>query len=220
MKIVVANLKMYLKTIKEVEKFQNEMEKYKDYFVVAPQNIYIENFTKKNFIVSAQNSSDEDGAHTGEISPYSLRDLNVKYTILGHAELKEKYPEERKYLVKKIQKAINNDLIAILCVGEKEKTDCFDEIDKQLKGILPNDKLIISYEPAWAIGGKELPQIDKIEKLASYIKSKGHKKVLYGGSINEKNIKELVKIKTIDGYLIGSCAYNTDKLKKIIEVVK
>lgn len=220
MKLVVANLKMYLKTIKDLEKYQKEMEKYKKDFVVAPQNIYLENFCNKNFIVSAQNSSDETDAHTGEISPYSLQDMGVKYTIIGHAELREKYPEERKYITNKIKKAIDNNLNVILCIGEKEKTWNYKEIDEQLNNIKPNDKLIISYEPVWAIGGVEIPQIETIEKIVNYIKSKGHKKVLYGGSINEHNIKELIKIKNLDGYLIGSSAYNTETFKKIIEVVK
>ena len=220
MKLIVANLKMYLKSLKEVENYQKEMEKYKKYFVVAPQNIYLENFINKGYTVSAQNSSDEEGSYTGEISPYSLSDLKVKYTLIGHAEIKQKYPKEIKYINKKIEKAIDNDLTVILCVGEKNKKNKLEEIDKQLKNIKPKEKLIISYEPVWAIGKTEIPEKRELEKIVEYIKSKGHKKVLYGGSINEENIKDLNKINIIDGYLIGSRAYNTEKFKKIIEVVK
>lgn len=220
MKLIVANLKMYLKTLKEVEKYQKDMEKYKKYFVVAPQNIYLGNFINKGYTVSAQNSSDEEESHTGEISPYSLSDLKVKYTLIGHAEIRKKYPEEIKYISKKIEKAIDNGLTAILCVGEKNINNTLEEIEKQLENILPNDNLIISYEPVWAIGGNLIPEKETIEKIIKYIKNKGHKKVLYGGSINENNIKDLNKINSIDGFLIGSSAYNTHKLKKIIEVVK
>lgn len=220
MKLVIANLKMYLNSLEEVEKYQKEMENYKHDFIIAPQNIYLENFIRKGFTVSAQNSSDEEGSHTGEISPYSLSDLKVKYTLIGHAEIRKKYPEENNYINRKIEKAIKNNLKAILCIGEKNKKTTIEEIDKQLKEITPNEKLIISYEPVWAIGGVEIPEKEKLEEIVNHIKRKGHKKVLYGGSINENNIKNLININNIDGFLIGSSAYDTNKLKKIIEVVK
>ena len=221
MKLVVANLKLYLNTLEDVVNYQKEMENYKKNFIVAPQNIYLENFINKGFIVSSQNSSDNTyGPYTGEISPKSLSNLNVKYTIIGHSEVRGKYYSENEYISDKIKKALENDLVVILGVGEYDKNCVYDVIEKQLDGIEPNANLIVSYEPIWAIGGSKIPDIDDLKSIISFIKSKGYKRVLYGGSINEDNINDLNLIDNIDGFLIGSCAIKTDNFKKIIEVVK
>ena len=221
MKLLIANLKMNLNTVEEVEKYQKEMEKYKNNFVVAPQNIYLENFKNKGFIVASQNSSNyDDGPHTGEISPKSLKDMKVKYTIIGHSEIRNKYKDENKYIKDKVEKALKNGLMTILCIGENdEKSDVLAIIEKQLIDIKPSENLIISYEPAWAIGKDKTPSNIKLEEIISFIKSKGHKKVLYGGSVNDKNIEILNKL-NLDGFLIGTASLDKNKMSKIIEVVK
>lgn len=223
MKLIVANTKMYLNTIKEINNYQEKMENYKNYFVVAPQNIYLENFIKKGFSVASQNTSNkEKGPYTGEISPKSLNDLKVKYTLIGHSEIRKKYKEEKYYIKEKIKKSIENNLDVILCVGEKEekKDKVYEVLEKQLNDITPNENLIISYEPVWAIGGDKILEEEKLKKIIKFIKNKGYKKVLYGGSINENNIEKLNKINIIDGFLIGRSSVNPSSLKRIIEVVK
>lgn len=223
MKLIVANTKMYLNTMEEVEKFQREMDIYKNYFIVAPQNIYLENFVRNGFSVAAQNvSNKESGAHTGETSPKSLKDLKVEYVMIGHAEIRKKYKIENFYIQEKIKKSLNNNLKVILCIGEKlkKKNEVYTIIEKQLENIKPNENLIISYEPVWAIGGSNILGTKELIKIINFIKEKGHKKVLYGGSITEENINRLNEIENIDGFLVGSRSVDTKKFKKIIEVVK
>ena len=221
MKIVVANLKMYLNSLESVNNFKSEMDSYKDRFIVAPSPIYLENFSRSGFIVSSQTVSDEDwGAYTSEISSKALMDLNVPYTMIGHFEIRKRYKEESKYIPSKVSKAIENGLKVILCVGEDSGEDVFDVIDNELDGIIPNDNLIISYEPNWAIGSDGISDLNKLEDVIKYIKNKGFKKVLYGGGVDEENIYLLNKVNNIDGFLVGSCALDASKFKKIIEVVK
>lgn len=222
MKLVIANLKMFINTKKEIEKYEESMNDYKEKFIIAPQNIYLENFIKKGFIVAAQNISDkEEGPYTGEVSSKSLKNHGVDYVMIGHSEIKERNINETERIKAKIEQALKNNLKTILCIGEINTNEqTIEIIDKQLKNIEPNNNLIISYEPAWAIGGDKKINKEQIEKTVNYIKSKGYKKVVYGGSVNEKNIKELNSIKLLDGFLIGSTSIDTNKLKKIIEVVK
>lgn len=221
MKLIVANLKMYLNTLDDVRNYQNDLFDYKDYFVVSPQSIYLESFINNGFTLSSQDVSiEEDGPFTGGISPRSLHDLNVKYTLIGHSDVRRKYSDEDNYIRRKVENALKNNLIVILCVGELKQEEVFNVLDRQLSGINPNDNLIISYEPIWAIGGVGIPESDKLIEVIKYIKEKGHKKVLYGGSVGEFNIKKLNSIELIDGFLIGSRAAHPYKLKKIIEVVK
>lgn len=221
MKKIIANLKLYLNTIEEVKIYQNAMKDYKEDFIVAPQSIYLENFVKNGFTVAAQNvSNKENGSYTGEISPSSLADLNVKYVIIGHSEVRKRFLNEEKYIADKIYKSLANNIKVILCVGEEEYEDVYDVIDKQLFGIIPNDNLFISYEPIWAIGKNSIPELNKLNEIICYIKNKGYKTVLYGGSINENNIALLNKLDVIDGFLIGSSAADVVSFKKIIEVVR
>lgn len=221
MKLIVANLKMFLNTLDDVSNYQKDLFDYKDYFVVSPQSIYLESFINNGFTLSSQDVSiEEDGPFTGGISPKSLHDLGVKYTLIGHSDIRRKYCDEDNYIRKKVESALKNNLIVILCVGELKKEEVFDILDRQLNDINPNDNLIISYEPIWTIGGVGIPTSDKLIEVIKYIKEKGHKKVLYGGSVDEFNIKKLNSIELIDGFLIGSQASHPDKLKRIIEVVK
>lgn len=218
-KMIVVNQKMYLNTLEDVHFFQDKLKDYKDKFVVIPSDVYIPFYIRNNFITGAQNISDEiDCPHTGETSPESLKDLNVKYVLIGHAEIREKYIEENKKIKKKIDNALKQNLKVILCVGERKKNK-LEIIDKQLDGIIPNDNIIISYEPVWAIGSYETPSNNDIIKIISRIKSKGHKKIFYGGSVNEKNIEILNQIENLDGFLIGSCTLKPDSIIKMIEVV-
>ena len=142
--------------------------------------------------------------------------------MIGHAEIRKKYKIENFYIQEKIKKSLKNDLKVILCIGEKlkEKSEVFKILEKQLENIKPNENLIISYEPIWAIGGSNILDSKELTKIIDFIKEKGHKKVLYGGSINEENINKLNEIENIDGFLIGSRSVDTEKFKKIIEVVK
>ena len=223
MKLIIANTKMYLNTLDKVERYLSDMSFYKESFVVAHQSIYIERFINSGFVVASQSvSSENDGAYTGEISPRSLSDLGVQYVIVGHAEVRNRYSDEDKFIREKVSRSLENNLKVILCVGENtlEKDYVFEVLDQQLDGIKPCDDLFISYEPIWAIGGSNIVDESSLKKIISYIKKKGYKNVLYGGSITGTNIAILNRIDGIDGFLIGSRSVDSEVFKEIIEVVK
>ena len=221
-KMIFANQKMYLNSLDEIAKFQSEMRNYKDKFVVIPSNIYIQSFISKNFVVGAQNiSSESEGAYTGQTSAKSLKDLNVKYVMIGHYEVRKQ--ESKNDIQKKIDEALKNKLKVILCVGEtiREKVNgkTKEVIKKELENLNISENVIISYEPVWAIASNMTPTNEEIEDIAEYIKTLKKVKVLYGGSVSPENIEVLNKIPNIDGFLLGSKALKSSNLKKIIEVV-
>lgn len=214
MEKIIVNQKMYLNSLNAVEDFIRNTYDYKDKMIVLPEYIYIPSFLANGYTVGSQNISDEEtGAHTGEVSSEALADFGVKYTLIGHSEVRNKYNER---IFDKIKLAQKSGLKVILCVGEAEG-DATIKIDEQLRGV--DTDVIISYEPIWSIGTNNIPSDEEIDKIAGYIKSKGFKKVFYGGSVNEENIERLNRISSLDGFLIGSCTLKTDSIIKMIEVV-
>lgn len=214
MEKIIINQKMYLNSLDEIENFIRNTYDYKDKMIVLPEYIYIPSFLANGYKVGSQNISDEEsGAHTGEVSSEALADFGVKYALIGHSEVRDKYDER---IFDKIKLAKKNGLKVILCVGEAEG-DAIIKIDEQISGV--DTDVIISYEPIWSIGTNVIPSNEEIDKIASYIKSKGFKKVFYGGSVNEENIERLNRIDSLDGFLIGSCTLEPDSIIKMIEVV-
>ena len=226
-KLIFVNLKMYLNTIKDIQNYIDNLKKEKDKIVIFPQTIYINEFIKNNFHTGTQNiSAYEKGAHTGEISALSVKNIGAEYVLIGHSELREY--ENNKTINQKIKSALDNNLKVVLCIGEnlesynqnKTKEIIKNQIEKALEKI--NQEIIISYEPVWAIGTGLTPKEEEIKDIIDYIKNLFNYqiKVLYGGSVSEKNINKLKQIKNIDGFLIGSAAVNPNNLKKIIEVTQ
>ena len=120
-KRIVVNQKLYLNTLEENDKFIKLLNDYKDKFIVIPSTIYIPFYIRNNFITGSQNISDEtDSPHTGEISPKSLSDLSVKYVLIGHAEIREKYKDENIRIKKKIENALNNNL-KVMCRRKRKR---------------------------------------------------------------------------------------------------
>ena len=227
-KLILANLKMYLNSTDDVNNYLKALQNEKYKFIAFPQAIYLDKFLRNGFTCGVQNiSAHKHGAHTGEISAPSVKDLGASYVLLGHSEIRQSISESDELINKKVKKAINHNLKVVLCVGEsleaysqnKTKEILKHQITNDLKDI--TDEVIISYEPIWAIGTGNTPTNEEIEDIISYIKSlfNYNVKVLYGGSVSEKNIDLLNKIKNVDGFLIGSAAANVSSLKKIIEVV-
>lgn len=223
-KIIFVNQKMYFNSLDEIKTFQLETKHFKDKFVVFPSSIYLENFINKGFITGIQNiSSENNGPHTGEISAKSIKEIGAKYVIIGHHEIRKQYKEENNLIQKKLEKAIENNLKVILCVGEtiEEKVNdkTYNIIKQELENLKFTNDVIISYEPVWAIGSHITPTNDEIEKIVDYIKSLTNLDVIYGGSVSEDNIETLNKIPNLSGFLLGSGALKSSSLNKIIEVV-
>ena len=179
--------------------------------------------------VGAQNCHHQEnyGALTGSVNAKMVKGVGAKYVILGHSENRQT-GESDKLINLKIKTALKNGLKVIFCIGEtlseKRKKITNKILSKQinngLKSIKDTSKIIIAYEPVWSIGTGLIPKSNDLTNSISYIKSKfGRKtpKVLYGGSVNNKNIDELKDINIIDGFLIGGASQNS---KKFIDIIK
>ncbi len=187
-----------------------------------------------------ENPSVGGGAYTGEISPKMLKDLYVDYAIIGHSERRKYIGETDEMINRKVKAALNEGLKVILCVGEplevrkKGKKAAMDFVKNQLQKDLKDIKklsvvgrrsLVIAYEPIWAIGtGVPAHSNDALEMI-KYIKqllAKSYNlkaRVLYGGSVNSKNIIDFVKHNEIDGALVGGASINSKEFKKIVEKI-
>lgn len=223
MKKVLVNLKMYQTSKEEVEKYINDLKG--ENVILFPSFIYLEKYIENGFICGAQNiSTNCVGAYTSEISVKSLKDLNVKYVLIGHSEVRKNFNEKEEDINLKIKKALEYGLTPVLCVGEtleeynnqKTKEVIKEKLIKDLDNI--KGKVIISYEPIWAIGTGKIPKKEEIENIVKYIKTLTHQKVLYGGSVSPDNIENLNQT-DVDGFLIGKAGLDVSCLKKIIEVV-
>jgi len=190
---------------------------------------------KSKFIkLGAQNCHYQQGygPHTGSISALMLKKAGAKYIILGHSENRLE-GETDSLIGKKINLALDQNLKVIFCVGEKsserKQKKTFSVLKKQLNQSLNklsrNNNIIIAYEPFWSIGTNKIPKRSEITKNIKFIKKCAKKiyknrltpKVLYGGSVNDKNIHLFSSIPDIDGFLIGGASQSS---KKFIDIVK
>jgi triosephosphate isomerase len=196
----------------------------------------------KNSPVSlgAQNMNYNDfGAFTGEISADMLKELGVKYVIIGHSERRAEFNETDDAVNKKVLKALQKGLVPIVCTGEsaaqRERGKTEAVIKKQVECAVKNvasdgvEKMVFAYEPLWAIGtGKSASAADANAVIKfvretlrgqSNIKAADAVRILYGGSMNFKNAPELLAQSEIDGGLIGGASLNVEEFLKIIEEV-
>ena len=191
-----------------------------------------------NIQVGVQNMHYEDkGAYTGEISAPMLKSVNCKYAIVGHSERRQYFNETDETVNKKIKKALEYELTPIVCVGEtleeKEAGKTIEIITSQIeKGLVDLtasdlDKIVIAYEPIWAIGtGKTATSEDAqnaIQAIREKIKSLFNTddvSILYGGSVKGSNAKELFEMKDIDGGLVGGASLEAKTFEEIVNFDK
>lgn len=188
--------------------------KTKNIVILCPPFTYLQK--GNNYVLGAQNCFyKNEGAYTGEISPKMLKDLGCKYVIIGHSERREIFKEDNECINLKIKICLENKLKPILCVGEKLGGDRKQVLRAQLKGI--NDKnIIIAYEPVWAIGTGKACELEDILSSYNLIKKIAKEnKVLYGGSVNSINAKDIINI--TDGVLVGGASINKKEFLKIIK---
>jgi len=241
-KYFVANWKMFgdigsVNSLKKVIKI-SKLRKYNSAKIIyCPPytllNTFVSKLKKTNINVGAQNchQSVSDGAFTGHVNSKMIRNIGCKYVIIGHSENRIDGDTDLK-INKKIKSSIENNLNVLFCVGEnikekkskKTKVILAKQLKKGLNKIKKLNKIIIAYEPVWSIGTGLVPKnhellnnvlfIKKVLKKKFKIKSP---KILYGGSVNPKNIKEIRKINQIDGFLIGGAS---QKSYKFIDIIK
>lgn len=184
-----------------------------------------------NVKVGAENMYfEESGAYTGEISPAMLTDAGVEYVILGHSERREYFAETDETVNKKVLKAFEHNLTPIICCGEslaqRKQNIYVDWIRMQIKIALMNvtadqaKKVVIAYEPIWAIGTGETATAEQAEEVCAKIREVIEElydaptaeavRIQYGGSMNAGNASELLAKENIDGGLIGGAALKPD----------
>ena len=234
----VANWKMYgslssLNTLDKVIKFSKSKEIKKGRLIYCLPNTLISSLSKKfencQIGVGGQNchESKDYGAYTGFVNSRMLKNIGADFVIIGHSENREN-GESDKLINLKIKSALEAKLKIIFCIGEtlsqknkkKTKSILTKQIKIGLKNVINKSNIFIAYEPVWAIGSGIIPKSEDLFETVKFIKNKfkvKSPKVLYGGSVNPKNITNLKEINNIDGFLIGGASQSA---KKFIDIVK
>ena len=209
--------------------------------ILCPPYVYLEMATdiaeESVFSVGAQNLNENDsGAFTGEISGPMLTSLEVEYCIIGHSERRKFFGEDHVLLAKKVDAALKNDLRPIFCCGEvlpeREAERHFEVVKKQLDESLFHlssaqfRQVVIAYEPVWAIGTGVNATPAQAQEMHAYIRNliglkydetlASETSILYGGSCNSQNARELFSQPDVDGGLIGGASLNADEFLKIV----
>ena len=191
-----------------------------------------------NIKVSAQDCSTEkeEGAHTGEVAAFMLRDVGARYVIVGHSERRQFYAETDEQVNRKVQAALASGLTVIMCVGEmlaqREEGIAENVVSGQLIGGLSGltasdlDRIIVAYEPVWAIGTGRTATPEQAQEMHAFIRrvfadrhsqaAANALRILYGGSVKPDNIQGLMAQADIDGALVGGASLKADSFAQIV----
>ena len=225
--IIAANLKTNL-TRKQTAEYIAELEEYvsnssTQEVLVFPAMSSLDTFNG-NVIVGTQNAYPaQNGAFTGEIGTEQLDEFGIKTILIGHSERRHILGETQEELVAKFNFYKDLGYKIVYCVGEPlEKREASNEemmkyISAQYDGIdSAYDKLIIAYEPVWAIGTGLTPTLEDIQSIHTELKEKSTAPLLYGGSVKVTNAAEVLALKNVDGILVGSAALNPEHFCSMI----
>lgn len=244
LKLIVGNWKMY-KTIDEAHDFIQELlplvkGSHSKVFLAVPYTLIhpvSKELVDTEILVGAQNMNDaNEGAFTGEIAGKMLVDAGAKFVIIGHSERRSLFQESDEWINKKIKRALKDGLIPILCIGEtlnerqEEATSAVlkKQLEQGLAGITEEEmkKVMIAYEPVWAIGSNSAATATIAEKTIEICRQSieqmygsnvsNHTKILYGGSVQPENAKLFLREPNIDGLLVGGASLTAEKFSKII----
>ncbi len=244
--LIAGNWKLH-KTVPEalelVKALKNQVAEVKDVeIVVGPAFTALYPVTEairgSNIAVAAQNCYPENtGAYTGEVSPLMLKDAGCKYVIIGHSERRQIFKESDEFINAKIKAALGEDLHVIFCIGEtleeREAEKTWDILKTQLQngldGITREDlkKIVVAYEPVWAIGTGKTATGDQAQEAHAYIRgqlkeifgqqSAEDMRILYGGSVKPDNVDGLMSRSDIDGTLVGGASLKAADFARIVK---
>ena len=244
--IIVGNWKMN-KLRSEAETFMNGVEAHltgeekADYGIAAPftcVDVCVKN--AKHLIIAAENCNEKDsGAFTGEVSVPMLEEIGITYCIIGHSERRTYYNETNHACALKAKRLFASNIVPILCIGETEAE--YDagktaevvktEIKESLEGLTAEEvsKMVIAYEPIWAIGTGKTATNEIAEDVCGYIRGVVAElygqdvaekvRIQYGGSVKPATLKELLEQPNIDGALVGGASLQVESYVAMIEAL-
>ena len=241
--IIAGNWKMH-KTIAEALEFVNEVKDRVnndkvEAVICAPFTLLkdLKQATKgTNIKIGAQNMHfEEKGAFTGEISPLMLKELDMDYVVIGHSERRQYFNETDETVNKKVLKALEVGIDPILCVGEtlegreagNTKDVCKVQVEKALENVSKEDlaKVVIAYEPVWAIGTGKTATSEDANDVIAYIREvvanlygelANEVRIQYGGSVKPSNVAEIMNQSDIDGALVGGASLEANDYVELV----
>ncbi len=243
MRYFIGNWKMFgvpksRNILNKINKFNTKdknRNKYK--VIITPPYTLIESYAKyfknKKIVVGSQNcyQKDQFSSNTAAISPYMIRSIGAKYTLVGHSDNRAEGDTDL-MLKDKVKYALKNKLKVVFCIGEnkleKKNKKTLSVLKKQMTKVLEKNfnknNIIVAYEPIWSIGTGKIPTGSDLKKTTVYIKkvlkdifNKKSPAVLYGGSVDGNNVEIFREIEEIDGFLIGGASKSS---KKFIDIIK
>ncbi len=248
-KIIIANWKMKIglaDSLKLAKRLKTKFKSLKGEFAVCPNFVSLlevgQVLKGSGISLGAQDVYwEKNGAYTGEISPSMLNEAGCKYVIIGHSE-RRKFLMENYEMIHKELKAVMHyeDLVPVVCIGEnwdERKTDrrdyvLFDQLQQALSGvdIVGNQQIVVAYEPIWAIGSGTAIEPTEAEYAHKIIRLtlndmfgmkivNNNFKIIYGGSINSKNVKGFINLDNLDGLLVGGASLDADEFFKVAKAV-
>ena len=243
MRYFIGNWKMFgipksINILNKINKFNSKDKNRNKYrVIITPPYTLIENFSKyfknKKISIGSQNcyQKDQFSSNTAAVSPYMLRSVGAKYTLIGHSDNRGEGDTDS-MLKDKVEFALKNNLKVVFCIGEnkseKKNNRTLAVLKKQLTNVLEKkfnkNNIIVAYEPIWSIGTGKIPGAEELKKTTVHIKKilknifkKNSPAVLYGGSVDGTNVEMFKQITEIDGFLIGGASKSS---KKFIDIIK
>ena len=243
MRYFIGNWKMFgipnsINILNKINKFNSKDKNRNKYrVIITPPYTLIESFSKyfknKKISIGSQNcyQKDQFSSNTAAVSPYMLRSVGAKYTLIGHSDNRGEGDTDL-MLKDKVEFALKNNLKVVFCIGEnkseKKNNRTLAVLKKQLTNVLEKkfnkNNIIVAYEPIWSIGTGKIPGAEELKKTTVHIKKilknifkKNSPAVLYGGSVDGTNVELFKQITEIDGFLIGGASKSS---KKFIDIIK
>jgi triosephosphate isomerase len=243
MRYFIGNWKMFgvpksINILNKINSYYSKDKNRNKYRVImTPPYTLIESYSKyfknKRILIGSQNcyQKEQYSSNTAAISPYMLKSVGAKYTLVGHSDNRSEGDTDT-MLKDKVSYALKNNLKVVFCIGEnkveKKNKKTLTVLKKQLTKVLVKkfnkNNIIVAYEPIWSIGTGKIPTVSELKKTTVHIKKvlkgifkKNSPAVLYGGSVDGSNVEMYKEIREIDGFLIGGASKTS---KKFIDIIK